>query len=285
MDETVAAALKRHGLRADKAFGQHFLLDPSVLSRIAQIAGPLESRPILEVGPGPGGLTRALLEAGAGPVVAVERDARFAPVLAEIADAYPGRLHVHMADALKVEPAALLGAAGAHGPAAIVANLPYNVATPLLVGWLKAGAWRGPMTLMFQKEVAQRIAARPGEPAYGRLAVLAQSRCTAQIALTLPAGAFTPPPKVASAVVRLDDRPDPFDDLPALETVTAAAFGQRRKMLRSALKALPGGLDPEALLKAAGLAPTARAETIPISGFQALAHAWREATGRTGNRP
>lgn len=272
---SVRAMLEREGLWADKRLGQHFLLDLNVTRRIARFAGHASGDPaggldgvtVLEIGPGPGGLTRALLEAGAR-VIAIEKDARFLPILAEIGAWSGGRLEVINADALTVDEAALCGG----GPASIVANLPYNVGTPLLVKWLKAGAWRGPMTLMFQKEVAQRVAAAPDTSAYGRLAVLAQAVTHARVVMTVPAAAFTPPPKVDSAVVQLTARPDPFADLDALETVTAAAFGQRRKMLRSALASLG---DAEALLAAAAIAPTARAETVPVSGFLDLARAWR----------
>lgn len=261
-------ALEREGLWARKGLGQHFLLDLNVTRKIARLAGPLEGVPVIEVGPGPGGLTRALLEAGAQPLIAIEKDPRFVRLLSEIGDP---RLRLVEADALAADEPALLQAAGARGPAAIVANLPYNVGTPLLVKWLTAPGWRGTMTLMFQKEVGERIVAAPGTRAYGRLAALAQSACTARIVMELPAQAFTPRPKVASAVVRLDPLPLPFDDWAALETVTAAAFGQRRKMLRSAL----AGIGGEALLAAAGLDPAARAETLDPSAFQALARAWR----------
>ena len=273
-DEPVRAALERHGLWAKKSFGQHFLLDLNLTRKIARAAGDLKGRPVIEVGPGPGGLTRALLEAGAEPLILIERDPRFAPLLEELGAEAGGRLRLILADALEVDEAALLAEAGAVGPAAIISNLPYNVGTPLLVKWLKASpAWRGPMTLMFQKEVAERIVARAGTDAYGRLAVLAQAVCAAQLVLEVPARAFTPPPKVASAVVHLTTLPEPFADLAALETVTAAAFGQRRKMLRSALKSL--GADAESLIAAAGLDPQARAETVPVAGFLALATAWR----------
>jgi 16S rRNA (adenine1518-N6/adenine1519-N6)-dimethyltransferase len=255
--------LEDHGLLAKKSFGQHFLLDLNVTRKIARLAGPLEGETVIEVGPGPGGLTRALLEAGAR-VVAVEKDPRFLPLLGELADAAEGRLTVVEADALGVDEAALT-----RGPAHIVSNLPYNVGTPLLVKWL-TGAFRpASMTLMFQKEVADRIAARPGSGAYGRLAVISQAVCEARVVMDLPARAFTPPPKVASAVVRLDplaQRPS-AEDLAALERVTAAAFGQRRKMLRSSLRNLGG----EALCRAAGIDPNARAEVIGVEGFLRLA--------------
>jgi 16S rRNA (adenine1518-N6/adenine1519-N6)-dimethyltransferase len=258
--------LMREGLWANKALGQHFLLDPDITRRIAASAGDLAGNAVIEVGPGPGGLTRALLLAGAEPVFAIEKDRRFLPILEELAAWSGGRLRVIVGDALEVDESAL----APH--AKIIANLPYNVGTPLLVKWLKAGAWRGAMSLMFQQEVAERIVAKPGAEAYGRLAVLAQAVCTARIVIKLPPRAFTPPPKVASAVVHLVDRSDRFADLDALERVTAAAFGQRRKMLRSSLKALGDG---DALLHATGITPTARAEEIDVAGFCALARAWR----------
>jgi 16S rRNA (adenine1518-N6/adenine1519-N6)-dimethyltransferase len=265
------ARLQASGLLARKALGQHFLLEPGVLARVAAVAEPLAGARLIEVGPGPGGLTQTLLERGAS-VLAIERDARFLPLLHALQEAYPARLHVHLADALDVDEPALLAQHG-WDSAAIAANLPYNVGTPLLVKWLKAqGAWRGAMCLMFQKEVAQRIAARPREAHYGRLAVLAQSVTRVRLALTLPPGAFSPPPKVASAVVRLEPLAQPFPDLDALEQVTAAAFGQRRKMLRASLRPLGRA---EALLEAADVAPTARAEELELAQFQTLARLWR----------
>ena len=258
-------SLSEHGLLADKSFGQHFLLDLNITRKIARLAGPLDGETVIEVGPGPGGLTRALLEAGAR-VVAVEKDPRFLPLLEELARAADGRLTLVQGDALKVDEAALAG-----GPGHVVANLPYNVGTPLLIKWL-TGPWRPvSMTLMFQKEVADRIAAPVGGDAYGRLAVICQALCSAKVVMDLPARAFTPPPKVASAVVRLDPlavRP-PEAEIAALEKVSAAAFGQRRKMLRSSLKLLGG----EALCVKAGIDPNVRAETVPVEGFLALARA------------
>ena len=256
-------SLAEHGLLAKKSFGQHFLLDLNVTRKIARLAGPLEGQTVIEVGPGPGGLTRGLLEAGAR-VVAVEKDARFSPLLEALAEAAEGRLTVVEADALSVDEAVLAG-----GPAHIVSNLPYNVGTPLLLKWLTGSFRPLSMTLMFQKEVADRIAAKPGANAYGRLSVITQAVCEAAVVMDLPARAFTPPPKVASAVVRLDpkpDRPSP-EHLAALERVTAAAFGQRRKMLRSSLRLLGG----EALCAAAGIDPNARAEVIAVEGFLELA--------------
>jgi len=264
-------SLAAHGLLANKAFGQHFLLDLNVTRKIARLAGPPESHAVIEVGPGPGGLTRALLEVGAPHVIAIEKDRRFLPLLAEIAEAAPGRLTVIEGDALVAHEAALLAAHAPGLPARIVANLPYNVATPLLVKWLTGPFTPDAMVLMFQKEVAYRIVAGPGEDAYGRLAVLAGALAEASIAMTLPARAFTPPPKVESAVVTLTPRPDrPSAALTsALERITGAAFGQRRKMLRSSLKTLGG----EALCERAGIDPNARAEVIPVEGFLRLAAA------------
>jgi 16S rRNA (adenine1518-N6/adenine1519-N6)-dimethyltransferase len=256
--------LAEHGLMAKKSFGQHFLLDLNVTGKIARLAGPLEGKRVIEVGPGPGGLTRALLEAGA-IVTAVEKDARFIPLLQDLADAAPGRLAVVEADALTVSEAALLDGE----PGLVISNLPYNVGTPLLLKWL-TGAFRPvSMTLMFQKEVAQRIVAHHGSDAYGRLAVITAAVADARIVMDLPARAFTPPPKVASAVVRIDPRPErpPEPLLKALEKVTAAAFGQRRKMLRSSLKPLGG----EALCQAAGIDPNLRAEVVDVAGFLRLA--------------
>jgi 16S rRNA (adenine1518-N6/adenine1519-N6)-dimethyltransferase len=258
-------SLEEHGLLARKSFGQHFLLDLNITRKIVRLAGDLSAAPIIEVGPGPGGLTRALLETG-GRVIAVEKDARFLPLLGELTAATDGDLQVVEADALGVDEMALAG-----GPFHVVANLPYNVGTPLLIKWLSMPAPPLSMTLMFQKEVAERIVAGVGDDAYGRLAVISQAVCEARIVMDLPARAFTPPPKVASAVVRLvplAKRPSP-DRLRALERVTAAAFGQRRKMLRSSLKTVGGG----ALCEAAGIDPDARAETIDVAGFLALAQA------------
>jgi len=261
--------LDAHGLLAKKSFGQHFLLDLNVTRKIVRLAGPFEWRSVIEVGPGPGGLTRALIESDAGQVVLVEKDPRFLPLLAELDDG-TGRLVTVEADALKVDEAALVA-----GPAHVVSNLPYNVGTPLLIKWI-TGPWLPvALTLMFQKEVAERIVAEAGDDAYGRLAVIAQAVCEARIVMHLPAAAFTPPPKVASAVVHLVPRPDRPDRamLKRLETVTAAAFGQRRKMLRSSLKQLGGA----ALCEAAGVSPDARAEVIDGAGFLRLAGALGQA--------
>ncbi len=264
--------LEEHDLWANKGLGQHFLLNLDFARRIARIAGDIAGKAVIEVGPGPGGLTRALLEAGADPLIVIEKDARFLPLLNELAGWSDRRLSIVHGDALAANEAALLETHGAQS-AQIASNLPYNVGTPLLIKWLKVGPWRGDMTLMFQKEVAQRIVAKPGDDAYGRLAVLTQARCRARIELNVPARVFTPPPKIASAVVHLTDLGDAYPYLDTLEQVTAAAFGQRRKMLRSALKALTP--DAEALLSAAGIKPTARAEEIEQAGFRALADVWR----------
>lgn len=265
-DLTLREHLDAHGLSAKKSFGQHFLLDLNVTRKIVRFAGPFEGRPVIEVGPGPGGLTRALLESDAGKVVLVEKDPRFIPLLNELDDG-AGRLTVVEADALNVREDQLV-----EGPAHLVSNLPYNVGTPLLIKWL-TGPWTpASLTLMFQKEVAERIVAKPGEDAYGRLAVISQAVAEARLVMHLPAAAFTPPPKVASAVVHLvprEDRPGKAL-LKALERVTAAAFGQRRKMLRSSLKQL-GGAE---LCEAAGISPEDRAEVISLEGFLRLARAF-----------
>ena len=263
--------LAEHGLLAKKSFGQHFLLDLNITRKIARLAEVGEGDHVIEVGPGPGGLTRALLETGA-KVTAVEADPRFAPLLEELSVASGGALTVRLEDALKTDEASV--AAGA--PAHIVSNLPYNVGTPLLIKWLTGAFTPASMTLMFQKEVADRVAAEPGSEAYGRLSVIAQATSHAAVVMDVPARAFTPPPKVSSAVARLTpraDRPAP-ERLEALQRVTAAAFGQRRKMLRSSLKVL-GGAE---LCEAAGIAPDARAETIDVEGFLALADALRAAS-------
>jgi len=265
-------ALAEHGLMAKKAFGQHFLLDLNITRKIARLAELSPGERVIEVGPGPGGLTRALLETGA-QVTAIEKDQRFRPLLEDLAaaarsSAGAGALTLEFADALTADEAALT----AGGPGHVVSNLPYNVGTALLIKWL-TGSWRpASMTLMFQREVAQRIVAGVDSPAYGRLAVIAQATSHAGIVMDVPARAFTPPPKVDSAVVRLTpraDRPSP-PRLHALQKVTAAAFGQRRKMLRASLK----GLGGEPLIEAAALNPQARAETVDVAGFLRLADAW-----------
>lgn len=262
--------IARHGLSTRKSLGQNFLLDLNLTGRIARAAGDLADVTVIEVGPGPGGLTRALLAAGAKKVVAIERDERCLPALEEIAAHYPDRLQVVAGDALRADYAALAG-----GPAKIVANLPYNIATPLLVGWLKAEPWPPfyrSLTLMFQREVALRIVAATGDDAYGRLGVLAGWRTEARILFDVSPRAFTPAPKVVSSVVALVPRQAPLPcDAGLLERVTAAAFGQRRKMLRQSLKAL--GSDPAPLLAAAGIPETARAEEVDVAGFAAMARA------------
>lgn len=261
--------IDRHGLQAKKALGQNFLLDLNLTGKVARTAGDLADVTVIEVGPGPGGLTRALLMQGARRVVAVERDERCLAALGEIAAHYPGRLEVVAADALKVDMAALT----AGEPTKIVANLPYNIGTELLLRWLAVPAWPPfwqSLTLMFQKEVAERIVAPPGGDAYGRLGVLAGWRTRAAIAFDIPARAFTPPPKITSSVVHLVPRAAPLPaELGKLERITQAAFGQRRKMLRQSLK----GLGGESLLTAAGIDGTRRAETLDIGEFVALANA------------
>ena len=259
--------IARHGLTASKALGQNFLFDGQLLARIAAIPGDLGSAEVFEVGPGPGGLTRALLAAGAR-VTAVERDRRCTPALGELAEAYPGKLRVIEGDALAIDPPSLFA-----GRPHIVANLPYNVGTALLVRWLSAEwqPWWQSLTLMFQKEVAERIVANPGSAAYGRLAVLSQWRSTAKIAMTVHRSAFTPPPKVMSAVVHIVPAEAPEGvAFATLERLTAAAFGQRRKMLRQSLKAVPGALDA---LAEVGIDQTRRAETVSVAEFVALARA------------
>ncbi|MCC5992361.1 MAG: 16S rRNA (adenine(1518)-N(6)/adenine(1519)-N(6))-dimethyltransferase RsmA [Rhodobacteraceae bacterium] len=263
--------IRAHDLRAKKSFGQNFLLDLNLTARIARAAGDLSGADVLEIGPGPGGLTRGLLASGARKVLAIEKDARCMGALAEIAKAYPGRLQVIGGDALQIDPLAHLTP-----PIKVVANLPYNVGTELLIRWMTPAQWPPywqSLTLMFQREVAERIVARPGSKAYGRLALMVQWRAEARIVLTLPPEAFTPAPKVSSAVVHITalDEPRYPADARMLERVVAAAFNQRRKMLRAALK----GLHPqiEALLQEAGIAPTARAEEIALEQFCALARA------------
>jgi len=258
-----------HGLAAKKSLGQNFLFDLNLTRKIARAAGANDGGVFYEVGPGPGGLTRALLSEGADKVIAVERDARCLPALEEIARAWPGKLEIHSADAMELDEAAILPSG-----VRLAANLPYNVGTALLIKWLTVPAWPplwAGLTLMFQKEVAQRITAQPGGEHYGRLSVLAQWRCTAKILFDVNKGAFVPPPSVTSAIVRLEPRSQPLApaNLPDLEKVTAAAFGQRRKMLRQSLKVLGG----EALLQKAGIDPTARPEDLRIEQFAALARA------------
>ena len=258
-----------HELRAKKSLGQNFLLDLNLTAKIARAAGDLSGCDVLEVGPGPGGLTRGLLAEGARRVLAVEKDSRCLPALAEIAAAYPERLEVINGDALEVDVSAHLTP-----PIRVVANLPYNVGTELLVRWLTPAVWPpawDSLTLMFQKEVAERIVAQPGSKAYGRLAILAQWRCEARIVMTLPPEAFNPPPKIHSAVVHLNKLEEPRfpADAAVLSRVVAAAFNQRRKMLRASLKGQAP--DIEDRIRAAGLEPTLRAEQVSIEGFCALA--------------
>ncbi|MDR7032353.1 16S rRNA (adenine(1518)-N(6)/adenine(1519)-N(6))-dimethyltransferase RsmA [Mesorhizobium sp. BE184] len=259
--------IEKHGLQAKKSLGQNFLLDLNLTGKVARAAGELKDVTVIEVGPGPGGLTRALLMHGAKRVVAIERDERCLAALAEIAGHYPNRLEIIAGDALKADFAAV-----ADGPTKIVANLPYNIGTELLVRWLISKDWPPfyrSMTLMFQREVAERIVAKPGSDGYGRLGVLAGWRTEAKIVFDLPPQAFTPPPKVTSSVVHLVPRSSPLPaDVTKLARVTEAAFGQRRKMLRQSLKSLGG----EALLTKAGIDPTRRAETLDVEEFVRLAN-------------
>jgi 16S rRNA (adenine1518-N6/adenine1519-N6)-dimethyltransferase len=268
--------IRRHGLSAKKSLGQNFLLDLNLTARIARAGGALDGVTVVEIGPGPGGLTRALLAEGARHVIAIERDSRAIAALAEIAAHYPDRLTVIEADALEADWQRPPLPSPAPPPAAtrIVANLPYNIATPLLLRWLSVEPWPpwyDALVLMFQREVAERIVAHPGDKQYGRLAVMAGWRTEAKIMFDVAPSAFVPPPKVTSSVVRLTPRANPLPcDLAALERITAAAFGQRRKMLRQSLRALGG--DPQPLLAAAGIDPTARAEEVAVAGFVALAN-------------
>ncbi len=262
--------IAEHGLRAKKELGQNFLLDLNLTSRIARVSGSLEGVRVIEVGPGPGGLTRALLAEGAREVIAIERDARALPALAQIAQAYPGRLTVISGDAMEMDYRLL-----ADGPTRIIANLPYNIATPLLTGWLTLDPWPSffeSLTLMFQREVAERICAGPGEDPYGRLGVLAGWRTDARIAFNVGRQAFVPPPNVTSAVVHLVPKPISDDvSVKHLEHITRAAFGQRRKMVRQSLKS--AGVPVDGLLQAAGLKGDERAEDLPVAAFLAMARA------------
>jgi 16S rRNA (adenine1518-N6/adenine1519-N6)-dimethyltransferase len=265
------------GLTAKKSLGQNFLLDFNLTRRIARTAGPLEGVTVIEVGPGPGGLTRALLIEGAARVIAIETDKRCLPALEAIAALHPGRLDIIIADAREVD----FGGLACPSPARIVANLPYSVATPLLISWLKSDPWPpwfDRMVLMFQREVAERIVASPGKKDYGRLAVLSQWRTSPRMLMTLPAQAFTPRPKVNSALVQLVPKPQPQPpcDVNALERMTAAAFGQRRKMLRAALRQIMP--DPETVLESLGIDPTARAEELSVETFCRLANTLGPAT-------
>jgi len=272
--EVIAA----HGLAAKKSLGQNFLLDLNLTRRIARAAGPLDGTAVYEVGPGPGGLTRALLLEGAAKVIAVERDTRCLPALEEIAGAYPGRLDVVSADALTLDEREIFRAHRIERDVRVAANLPYNIGTALLVKWLTAKEWPPfwqSLTLMFQREVADRIVAKPGSEAYGRLSVLAQWRTRAKILFDVSRSAFVPPPKITSAIVRLEPLAAPVAEaeLAALEAVTAAAFGQRRKMLRQSLKSLAS--DAEGLCRDAAIDPTARPEQLSVAAFAALARAWK----------
>ena len=262
--------IRRHGLTPKKSLGQNFLFDLNLTARIARAAEPLENITVVEIGPGPGGLTRALLALGARRVVAVERDQRAIAALEEIGARYPGQLEIVAGDALRIDPRDQLGPERAR----VVANLPYNIATALLIGWLTTEPWPpwyDSLLLMFQREVAERIVATPGSKSYGRLSVLAGWRTEAKLLFDVAPSAFVPPPKVTSSVVRLTPRPVPLPcQSIALQRVTEAAFGQRRKMLRQSLKTL--GVDAGALLSEAGIEPTARAEEIPVEGFVALAN-------------
>jgi 16S rRNA (adenine1518-N6/adenine1519-N6)-dimethyltransferase len=262
--------IRRHGLTPKKSLGQNFLFDLNLTARIARAAEPLENITVVEIGPGPGGLTRALLALGARRVVAIERDQRAIAALEEIGARYPGQLEIVAGDALRIDPRDQLGPERAR----VVANLPYNIATALLIGWLTAEPWPpwyDSLLLMFQREVAERIVAAPGSKSYGRLSVLAGWRTEAKLLFDVAPSAFVPPPKVTSSVVRLTPRPVPLAcQSIALQRVTEAAFGQRRKMLRQSLKTL--GVDAGALLSEAGIEPTARAEEIPVEGFVALAN-------------
>ncbi|MQY41250.1 16S rRNA (adenine(1518)-N(6)/adenine(1519)-N(6))-dimethyltransferase RsmA [Epibacterium sp. SM1969] len=261
--------IAKHQLSARKSLGQNFLLDLNLTAKIARQAGDLSGCDVLEIGPGPGGLTRGLLSEGARKILAIEKDARCLAALSEISDAYPGRLEVINGDALEIDPLSHLTP-----PIRVAANLPYNVGTELLVRWLTPKEWPPfwqSLTLMFQREVAERIVAKPGSKAYGRLAILAQWRAEAKIAISLPPGAFTPPPKVSSAVVHLTALPEPRypADAATLSRVVAAAFNQRRKMLRAALKSVSPDIEDH--LAAAGIAPTERAERVDLEAFCALA--------------
>lgn len=262
--------ISAHGLAAKKALGQNFLFDLNLTRRIARAAAPLDDCTVIEIGPGPGGLTRALLMEGANRLIAIERDDRAIAVLEDISAAYPGKLTIIAGDALAADYTAL--AAGR--PTKIVANLPYNIATPLLIGWIGGETWPPlfqSLTLMFQKEVAERIVAKPGGKDYGRLSVLSQYRCVAKKLFDVNRSAFTPPPKVTSSIVQLIPREKPMPEcrIATLERVTASAFGQRRKMLRASLKTLVP--EPEALLAKAGINPELRAEQVPPEGFATLA--------------
>ena len=272
----IGEVIRRHRLSAVKALGQHFLLDANLTARIARAAGPLDHCEVIEIGPGPGGLTRALLLAGAKHVTAIERDRRAIAALEELGEMFPGRLSIVAGDALEIDLALLTPP-----PRKIVANLPYNIATALLIGWLGAATAYESLTLMFQKEVARRLIAAPGGKDYGRLAVMTQWRAVPRLVFDVGAKAFVPPPKVTSTLVRIEPRAAPLAPCRAedLTRVAAAAFGQRRKMLRQSLRSL--GVDPLILLTKVGIAPTERAENLTVAQFAALARAFAE----IGNNP
>jgi len=267
--------IARYGLDARRSLGQHFLLDLNLTRRIARAAGDIAHGTVIEIGPGPGGLTRALLELGARRIVAVERDERCVAALGEVAAGYPGRLKIVAGDALAIDAAAI-----GKPPRRIVANLPYNISTALLVRWLEHADAFESLTLMFQREVAERLAARPGGKDYGRLSVLAQWLCEVELLFNIAKEAFVPAPKIVSTVVQLRPRPKPLAEAPseALQAVTAAAFGQRRKMLRASLRGLVA--DPAELLAAAGIEPTLRAEALSVEQFCALARHYAGGAGR-----
>lgn len=262
------ASIRQHGLEPKKAYGQHFLHDPTLLAQIVACAGDLAGQTLVEIGPGPGGLTRAMLSSDAAAVHVVEKDARCMPILSELQSYHPDRLHIHHTDALEVDFSQL-----GDTPRTLIANLPYNVSTPLLIHLLRHRQAFARFTLMFQKEVAERIISQPGQKSYGRLSVITQLLCETRRDFDIPPGAFYPPPKVVSTVISLTPRQTPLTTAPmdVLEKVTASAFGQRRKMLRQSLKTL--GVPVEDLLEKAGIAPTARAEEIDIQGFARLAEA------------
>lgn len=267
--------IARHGIGARKELGQHFLLDLNLTRRIARAAGQLDQGSTIEIGPGPGGLTRALLELGAAHLIAIERDPRCIAALQELIEAFPGRIEILEADALEVDAAGL-----GEAPRRIVANLPYNISAPLLIRWLSQARAFESLTLMFQREVADRLTAKPRSKDYGRLSILTQWLCEVTPLFNIAKEAFVPPPKVVSTVVRLVPRAAPLAECRQadLEKVTAAAFGQRRKMLRASLKSLD--VDAQALLENSGASPTARAEEIDIPGFCAMARAYRELKDR-----
>lgn len=272
------AVIAEHGLAARRALGQHFLLDPAITARIAAAAGDLDGRTVIEIGPGPGGLTRALLATGAAPVVAIERDDRCVAALEDITARAGGRLFVVAADAISADEVALAREAGGRAPLTVVANLPYNIATALILKWLARPSDYDDIVVMVQKEVAARLAAPPSSAHYGRLSVMVQWRAAVATLFDLSPGAFTPPPKVVSTVVRITPRPTPLcpADPKAMEMVVRAAFGQRRKMLRSALNVL--GRNSGDLLRTSGIEPTRRAEELSVEDFCRLARAYASAT-------